>query len=196
MIFQIQFFNKNYYENIASESGWSWSDSLAFIAIAISAFSILFTYYTIYISKKLDIKYNTFEKLIIENITHVLSPIECLFLNGDKKDEVVNSHLQLITNVSSDIDLLLICLKDTYSKLQIAQIIKNKENFFDDIYSNSGDTVNLFKVKYLSFKIAIFNELYKHAIKKEFSLIFPLKQILKNYKLSFKKGLFPSKRNK
>lgn len=142
--------------------GWSTSDYISCFAALVSILSIVFSYYSVYKSKHLEIRYAAFEKLGIENINQMFEPIDNIFKNN--RPDLVGIHLNTITDLFTDIDLYLIEFKGTYDTLEISKVINIKEDFTDALFLVRTRTIGDYKIKYLATKTKMIHELYIFAL--------------------------------
>jgi hypothetical protein len=159
-----------------SSNSLSSSDIIAFSAAVISLFSLFFTYYSVYLSKELEIKYKKFESLGIETIQKLLSSIDKVF--EENPDDLVITQLQAITENLVDIELFLIQFTNIYSKLEITKISNLKDLFSDELYNNNQVEIKRMKVNYLVFRTKLLTDLYDFAILDDIGLWNRLKRIV------------------
>lgn len=151
---------------VAPDSGIQSSDIISIIAVLISLFSLLFTYLSIYLAKHLEIRYQEFERLCLQNTEHIMSGIDKIF--SENEQDLSKKHREGITNILVELQLFLVNLKKSkYNKIELKKIINIIEVFTDAIYKGDELQILNFKGAYFSTKIEIYAALYEYAVKKE-----------------------------
>ena len=141
------------------------SDVIAGGAAITALFSLLSTYYSIYLNKQLEIKFLKFDKLVIETLYQLFSPLDHIFI--DDHTGSVSNYLTVVTESLVDIELFIVQFQDYYTTLEIKKISDTKDNFSDYLYNNSSLLLKDAKIFYLAFKTRIFFELYDFARKND-----------------------------
>lgn len=155
-----------YYQNSKiPDEGFSASDILSVIAILISLAGVVFTYYSIFTAKQVDVKYLKFEKLCLQNIEKIFQSIDDIFLI---QTTTVGSVLFIITDTITELNLFLSQIKDVYSNLNLQEISDMLDDFSDKAYQTDPSfLVSTLKGDYYAAKTKLYHYLYDFAIKKD-----------------------------
>lgn len=157
---------------------WSMSDILSAFAIFLSIVSLLFSYYSIHLSKRVEINFLKFDRLCIENINKLYTELDILFESNSTAE--ISTYLALITENLVEVELFLIKFTDIFDQLELLKITETNANFSDMLYINSRKTVKQLRTDYLSYKSKVVYELYEYALNNS-RLRVKLKLLIKQY---------------
>lgn len=153
-----------------NNSFFSASNIFSFILALISIFAIYVAYISIFKSKILDIKFQKFNTLCLQNIEKILSPIDDIFQNFSS--DLMQNYRTDITNSMVELQLFLISVKNSlYSDVEISELVILIEEFSDSVYLNAS-SVQDSREKYFATKLKLFQLLYKYASLNEFKISF------------------------
>ena len=142
-----------------STSGPDW------MTIIIAVATVLVTIYVVYLGKKVDIKLDKFKKLCFE-------PLESKFqfltdYMEQNKNDSINNHLNPITEIVTDFNLILVQIKTIYPKLDVNVLQNLFIEFTDEAYRNPSNMMYSIYGDLLRTKVRIFEKVYNYALDKE-----------------------------
>ncbi|TWR30462.1 hypothetical protein FPZ43_05845 [Mucilaginibacter pallidiroseus] len=150
------------YEKVVS--GISTSDIVAWLAIIISAISIVFTYYSLFLSKQIEVKILMFNKVCFEPIETYLD-----YIDGKLNESNFGSNQQNdVVNSLTDLTTYLVSLVRIYPKIDSQKFETLTDGFSDCIYEQN--TVADKKIEFFKLKQVVLSELLKYAIIEELSI--------------------------
>lgn len=138
------------------------SDIIALIAAIISIFSLYFTYHVVLFTKRLEMRSNKFQKLILNELDLLFNSIDQIFKNN--KDDTLSSWLNHITDRSVDITLYLIEAKNHFPEINPNQIQDELNSFTDHLYDNSMSQLNEHEQEYKRSKLNVMGMIYEQSI--------------------------------
>lgn len=161
----------------------STSDIISIASAVFSAASAILAYQAVYIGKTLQISSEKFNQIGIQNINVLFDSIFKII--DDNPSDTVSLHVQELTEGLTDLELFYTGLKGLYTRLQLNEISKIKEEFSDDLYKKPSIILKYVRVDFIIFKSKIMAELYEYAIhdKESFSA-----NASRNIKNGFKKA--------
>lgn len=142
------------------------SDTLSIIALVISILSLFLGLVSIYLTKRIEIVYEKFNKLCLSNVERILSNLDRIF--EERSEEQMEHFRQPVTDTLVELQLFLVELKGIYPRIDLNSVDTISSKFSDTIYLDIGKLkVSNFKSNYFSAKLSILNKLYEFAIRKE-----------------------------
>ncbi|RZJ75581.1 MAG: hypothetical protein EOO47_19595 [Flavobacterium sp.] len=155
----------NDYRTILSgeETGWSASDYIALLSAILSIASLIIAYRTIFLSKKLEVKYNAFDKIAIQNLDKIFLPIENVISANPTLD--ISVKLTELNDLLGDLEIFLTGFTNIYTKDQINDMVLIKEDFGDFIFNNQTSKIVELNGEYYTFKSKLLYKAYLYAIK-------------------------------
>ena len=149
-----------------SSSTFNW---ISFIALIISATSIVCTLYFIYLSKRVEILNSRFQKFCITSLDELFKSLD----NQMNENELIKNIRSKITDALVEVQLFVTVLQSIYPNINTSELILDIEKFTEKIYNDDKSEMKLSTVKgdYYSMKLTIYSKLYDFALKKELSLL-------------------------
>lgn len=141
--------------------GWTRADTIAVSALVLSILTIFFSYYSIYLSKRLEINFLKFDKLGIDTINKLYESLDEIF---DKKNIDVAAYLTTITENIVDVEVFLTKFNDLFDRLELQRITEINERFTDRLYEDSTKQIKDLRTEYLAYKSRVIFELYEYAL--------------------------------
>ncbi|MBA3704576.1 MAG: hypothetical protein H0W84_01335 [Bacteroidetes bacterium] len=144
-------------------SGTDW------FTIIIALATVGVTIYVVYLGKKVEIKISRFNKLCFD-------PLELKFnfladLIQEHKTEQISNHLNAITEISTDFNLVLTQIKHVYPKLDIDKLQDIFQEFTDKAFANQQEGMYSIFGDFLGIKVRILNKVYDYALISELKVL-------------------------
>lgn len=155
----------NYRTTIEASNSEDWgpSDFIAILSAILSIVSLIIAYRTIFLSKKLEVKYNAFEKIAIQNIEKIFQPIEDLISTNPSVK--VSDRITEFNDNLGDLEIFLTGFTNIYSPSQINEMVLIKEEFGDFLFNNPDKLLKELNGEYYTFKSKLLYKSYLFAIK-------------------------------
>jgi len=155
-----KFYNYTY----QNHTSFSW---VPIIAIVISILSIICSLYFIYLSKRIEIINTKFQKFCISNLEEIFKSTDQKLANNVIMLDIFKKEA---TDLFVEVQLYITMLTKIYPKIDIREIIRNIEEYTDQLYKKSDLESIEIRSGYISLKLKIFSLLYDYALAKELSL--------------------------
>lgn len=138
-------------------------NTIDILTIVVSLFALFVSFYSVFLSKKVEIVYVKFEKICLTPIESLLSEIESE-IHQSSREKINFETKMLVTESLVDLQMYILALKNgAYSSISLSQIFNIFDDFSDELYDfkESSDKI---KLKYLTFRIKLLDQLYSYAI--------------------------------
>jgi hypothetical protein len=154
-------------------TGGSTNSWIPLLALLVSLASILFSFYLLYLNKRVDVLNTKFQKFCISQIDLIFDK-----LSAKLQDETISEGgmRRTITNMSVELQIFLLALKDIYPQIDLNKLTTVCENFSDEIYKTEILDIEVIKLQFMRFKLNMYSALYDYALTKELNLLHRLKR--------------------
>jgi hypothetical protein len=143
------------------------SSSFDWVTTLLAVIALIVSIYLIYLSKKVEIKTNKFNKLCLEPLEKYFDVLSDLILIN--KDNAISLYLNDITSINSDINVFLTKVKTIYPDLNIDFLQDTSIVFTDKAYENGLQNLQMYTIfgDFLEARMIILDTVYNHSIEKE-----------------------------